>query len=85
MAIIVLCILLINSIITGAIISILSGRYFGWFTVIYTNFSYSASFAYEWALLFQGKIGVEFRFPATPPKPLNGFRWFLRRSIEHNL
>jgi hypothetical protein len=29
MAIIVLCILLINSIITGAIISILSGRYFG--------------------------------------------------------
>jgi hypothetical protein len=32
------------------------------------------SFAYEWAALFQGKIGAEFRFRATPPKPLDGFR-----------
>jgi hypothetical protein len=31
-------------------------------------------FEYEWAALFQGKIGAEFRFRATAPKPLDEFR-----------
>jgi hypothetical protein len=31
------------------------------------------------------KIIAEFRSRANPPKPLDGFRWFLDRSMEHRL
>jgi hypothetical protein len=65
-----------SSIITGATIPIFSGQIL-W--VIYdTTFIkqhfHSAWFAYDRALLFQGKIGAEFRFRATVTKPLDGFR-----------